>query len=210
MPCAQEYHMFSRLFSKNGVEWIVAGLGNPDKKYEGTRHNMGFIAIDHIARDKGFSVTRNRFRSLTALQKEECGQVLYMKPLTYMNRSGDAIGEAARFYKVPADHVLVLCDDISLPAGTIRIRAKGEAGGHNGLKSIISALGSSEFPRIKIGVGNNTPSGDELVEFVLGKPSAEDMKAIMSRMDDIEAAQELIKAGQLELAQSRHNRGKNE
>ena len=127
-----------------------------------------------------------------------------------LNRSGDAIGEAARFYKVPADHVLVLCDDITLPAGTIRIRAKGEAGGHNGLKSIISALGSSEFPRIKIGVGNNTPSGDELVEFVLGKPSAEDMKAIMSRMDDIEAAQELIKAGQLELAQSRHNRGKNE
>ena len=202
--------MFSRLFSKNGVEWIVAGLGNPDKKYEGTRHNMGFIAIDHIAEDKGFSVTRNRFRSLTALHKEECGQVLYMKPLTYMNRSGDAIGAAARFYKVPADHVLVLCDDITLPAGTIRIRAKGEAGGHNGLKSIISALGSSEFPRIKIGVGNNTPSGDELVEFVLGKPSAEDMKAIMSRMDDIEAAQELIKAGQLELAQSRHNRGKNE
>ena len=202
--------MFSRLFSKNGVEWIVAGLGNPDKKYEGTRHNMGFIAIDHIAEDKGFSVTRNRCRSLTALHKAECGQILYMKPLTYMNRSGDAIGEAARFYKVPADHVLVLCDDITLPAGTIRIRAKGEAGGHNGLKSIISALGSSEFPRIKIGVGNNTPSGDELVEFVLGKPSAEDMKAIMSRMDDIEAAQELIKAGQLELAQSRHNRGKNE
>ena len=193
-----------------GATYLVVGLGNIGAEYANTRHNMGFIAIDHIAEDKGFSVTRNRFRSLTALHKEECGQVLYMKPLTYMNRSGDAIGEAARFYKVPADHVLVLCDDITLPAGTIRIRAKGEAGGHNGLKSIISALGSSEFPRIKIGVGNNTPSGDELVEFVLGKPSAEDMKAIMSRMDDIEAAQELIKAGQLELAQSRHNRGKNE
>lgn len=202
--------MLSRLFSKGGVEWIVAGLGNPDKKYEGTRHNMGFIAIDHIAEKNGFSVIRNRFRSLTSLRKEDCGQVLYMKPLTYMNRSGDAIGEAARFYKVPADHILVLCDDVTLPAGTIRIRAKGEAGGHNGLKSIISVLGSSEFPRIKIGVGNNTPSGDELVEFVLGKPSADDMKAIMSRMDDIEAAQELIKNGQLELAQSRHNRGKNE
>ena len=210
MPCAQEKHMLSRLFSKGGVEWIVAGLGNPDKKYEGTRHNMGFIAIDHIAEKNGFSVIRNRFRSLTSLRKEDCGQVLYMKPLTYMNRSGDAIGEAARFYKVPADHILVLCDDVTLPAGTIRIRAKGEAGGHNGLKSIISVLGSSEFPRIKIGVGNNTPSGDELVEFVLGKPSADDMKAIMSRMDDIEAAQELIKNGQLELAQSRHNRGKNE
>lgn len=199
--------MISRLFSKNGVNWIVAGLGNPDRKYEGTRHNMGFIAIDRIAEKRGFSITRSRFRALTAVRREDCGQVLYMKPLTYMNLSGEAIGEAARFYKVPADHVIVLCDDVTLPAGTIRIRAKGEAGGHNGLKSIISCLGSSGFPRIKIGVGNDTPSGDELVDFVLGKPNEEDMKAIMSRMDDIDSAQDLIKAGQLELAQSRYNRG---
>ena len=199
--------MISRLFSKNGVNWIVAGLGNPDRKYEGTRHNMGFIAIDRIAEKRGFSITRSRFRALTAVRREDCGQVLYMKPLTYMNLSGEAIGEAARFYKVPADHVIVLCDDVTLPAGTIRIRAKGEAGGHNGLKSVISCLGSSGFPRIKIGVGNDTPSGDELVDFVLGKPNEEDMKAIMSRMDDIDSAQDLIKAGQLELAQSRYNRG---
>ena len=192
------------------MSWIVAGLGNPDSKYEGTRHNMGFIAMDHIAEKKGISVTRAKFRSLTALKKEECGQVLYMKPLTYMNRSGDAIGEAARFYKVPADHVIVICDDITLPAGTIRIRAKGEAGGHNGLKSIISALGSSMFPRIKVGVGNGAPSGDELIDFVLGKPNEEDLKAIMSRMDDIFSSQELIKEGQLELAQSRCNKGKSE
>ncbi len=192
------------------MSWIVAGLGNPDSKYEGTRHNMGFIAMDHIAEKKGISVTRAKFRSLTALKKEECGQVLYMKPLTYMNRSGDAIGEAARFYKVPADHVIVICDDITLPAGTIRIRAKGEAGGHNGLKSIISALGSSMFPRIKVGVGNGAPSGDELIDFVLGKPNEEDLKAIMSRMDDIFSSQELIKEGQLELAQSRYNKGKSE
>ncbi|MBR4798515.1 MAG: aminoacyl-tRNA hydrolase [Oscillospiraceae bacterium] len=202
--------MFSRLFKKSGVSWIVAGLGNPDSKYEGTRHNMGFIAMDHIAEKKGISVTRARFRSLTAVSREDCGQVLYMKPLTYMNRSGDAIGEAARFYKIPADHIIVICDDITLPAGTIRIRAKGESGGHNGLKSIISALGSSEFPRIKVGVGNGTPSGDELVDFVLGKPDAEDLRAIMSRMDDIFSSQELIKEGQLELAQSRYNKGKAE
>ena len=208
--CAGEHKMLSRLFKKSGVSWIVAGLGNPDKKYEGSRHNMGFIAMDHIAKKHGMYVNRSKFRALTATRKEECGQVLYMKPLTYMNRSGDAIGEAARFYKVPADHVIVLCDDITLPAGTIRIRAKGEAGGHNGLKSIISALGSNEFPRIKIGVGNDTPSGDELIDFVLGKPCEEDLKAIMNRMDDIFSAQELIKEGQLELAQSRYNRGKAE
>ena len=202
--------MFSRLFQKSGVSWIVAGLGNPDRKYEGTRHNMGFIAMDHIAEKKGISVTRAKFSALTAVRKEDCGQVLYMKPLTYMNRSGDAIGEAARFYKIPADHVIVICDDITLPAGTIRIRAKGEAGGHNGLKSIIAALGSNEFPRIKVGVGNDTPSGDELVDFVLGRPSEDDLKAIMSRMDDIYSSQELIKEEKLELAQSRYNRGKSE
>lgn len=201
--------MFGKLFGKGGgAQWIVAGLGNPDAKYDGSRHNMGFIAMDYIAKKKGFSVNRVKFQALTCLHREEAGQVLYMKPLTYMNRSGDAIGEAARFYKIPADHVIVMCDDITLPAGTIRIRAKGEAGGHNGLKSIISQLGSSEFPRIKIGVGNNTPSGDELVDFVLSSPSKEDMEAIMSRMDEIMASQDLIKEGRLELAQSRYNRGK--
>lgn len=171
---------------------------------------MGFIAIDYIAEKKGFSITRSKFKALTALRKEECGQVLYMKPLTYMNLSGDAVGEAARFYKIPADHVIVLCDDITLPAGTVRVRAKGEAGGHNGLKSIISRLGSSDFPRIKIGVGNNTPSGDELVDFVLSRPAEDDRKAIMSRMDDICESVDLIKEGKLELAQSRYNRGKNQ
>jgi len=208
MPCVQENEiMLSRLFGKGGVSWIVAGLGNPDTKYEGSRHNMGFIAIDYIAEKKRFSITRSRFQALTSLQREDCGQVLYMKPLTYMNLSGNAIGEAARFYKVPADHVIVMCDDITLPAGTIRIRAKGEAGGHNGLKSIISQLGTNEFPRIKIGVGGNTPSGDELVDFVLGRPSSDDMKKIMSRMDDIMASQDLIKEGSLELAQSKYNKG---
>ena len=203
--------MFGKLFGKGGgAQWIVAGLGNPDAKYDGSRHNMGFIAMDYIAKKKGFSVNRVKFQALTCLHREEAGQVLYMKPLTYMNRSGDAIGEAARFYKVPADHVIVICDDITLPAGTIRIRAKGEAGGHNGLKSIIAALGSNEFPRIKVGVGNDTPSGDELVDFVLGRPSEDDLKAIMSRMDDIYSSQELIKEEKLELAQSRYNRGKSE
>ena len=168
---------------------------------------MGFIALDYIAQKKGFQITRSKFKALTALRKEEQGQVLYMKPLTYMNLSGDSIGEAARFYKIPADHVIVLCDDITLPAGTIRIRAKGEAGGHNGLKSIISQLGDSGFPRIKIGVGNNTPSGDELVDFVLSRPGEEDQKAIMSRMDDILSSVDLIMQGKLELAQSRYNRG---
>lgn len=196
--------MFMRRLS-GGAQWIVAGLGNPDRKYEGSRHNMGFEAIDHIAESGRFSITRNKFQALTALVRSGDTGVLYMKPLTYMNLSGNAIGEAAKFYKVPADHVIVICDDITLPAGTLRIREKGSAGGHNGLKSIIACLGSSEFPRIKIGVGDNTPSGDELIDFVLGRPSQEDKKKIEDRYEDVRKAVELIIDGDITLAQSRYN-----
>ena len=131
--------------------------------------------------------------------------MLFLKPMTYMNRSGDSIGEAARFYKVPADHVIVLCDDITLPAGTIRLRDKGSAGGHNGLKSIISQLGSDGFLRIKIGIGGDAPSGDELVDFVLGKPSKEDMEAVRKRYPDIEGAVDLMISRDFTLAQSKYN-----
>lgn len=196
--------MFAKIFS-GGVSWIVAGLGNPGKQYDGTRHNMGFLAIDYLAQKKGLDVTRNKFQALTALDRNSAGGVLYMKPLTFMNLSGNAIGEAARFYKVPAEHVLVLCDDITLPAGTLRLREKGSAGGHNGLKSIIAQLGTDAFPRIKIGVGNQTPSGDELVDFVLGQPSKADMELIRGRYEDIGEAVRLILDGEFTLAQSRYN-----
>ena len=199
--------MFRNLFRKKqtGVTWIVAGLGNPDEKYKGTRHNMGFLALDYLADRKGGSVTRRQFQGLTGTAKVGEEQVLFLKPMTYMNRSGDSIGEAARFYKVPADHVIVLCDDITLPAGTIRLRDKGSAGGHNGLKSIISQLGSDGFLRIKIGVGGDAPSGDELVDFVLGKPSKEDMEAVRKRYPDIEGAVDLMIGGDFTLAQSKYN-----
>lgn len=199
--------MFRNLFRKKqtGVTWIVAGLGNPDEKYKGTRHNMGFLALDYLADRKGVSVTRSKFQGLTGTAKVGEEQVLFLKPMTYMNRSGDSVGEAARFYKVPADHVIVLCDDITLPAGTIRLRDKGSAGGHNGLKSIISQLGSDGFLRIKIGVGGDAPSGDELVDFVLGKPSKEDMEAVRKRYPDIEGAVDLMIGGDFTLAQSKYN-----
>ncbi|MBQ9958877.1 MAG: aminoacyl-tRNA hydrolase [Oscillospiraceae bacterium] len=199
--------MFSKFFGKKGgVEWIVAGLGNPEPKYNATRHNLGFEALDYIAQKMGASVTRSRFQALTATVKNKAGeQVLLMKPMTYMNLSGNAIGEAARFYKVPAEHVIVLCDDITLPAGTLRLREKGSAGGHNGLKSIIAQLGSDAFPRVKIGCGGNAPTGDELVDFVLGKPAPEDRKAIEARWADIEKAVALMLADDFKLAQSRYN-----
>ena len=199
--------MFSKIFAKKGgVAWIVAGLGNPEPKYDGTRHNIGFEAVDHIASKMGAPITRSRFQALTATVKNKAGeQVLLMKPMTYMNLTGNAIGEAARFYKVPAERVIVLCDDITLPAGTLRLREKGSAGGHNGLKSIIAQLGSDAFLRVKIGCGGNAPTGDELVDFVLGKPAPEDRKAIAARYDDIDKAVQLMLAENFKLAQSRYN-----
>ncbi|MBQ8996177.1 MAG: aminoacyl-tRNA hydrolase [Oscillospiraceae bacterium] len=199
--------MFRNLFKRksSGVSWIVAGLGNPDTKYDGTRHNMGFLALDYLAEKRGVPITRSKFQGLTATVKYGDQQVLYLKPMTYMNLSGNSVGEAARFYKVPADHVIVLCDDITLPAGTIRLRDKGSAGGHNGLKSIISQLGGDGFLRIKIGVGGNAPTGDELVDFVLSKPSKEEMEAVRNRYPDIDGAVDLMIQGNFSLAQSKYN-----
>ena len=128
--------------------YIIAGLGNPGPDYEKTRHNIGFLTANAIAADLGVKIDRLKFKSLTAnavIAGEKC---LLMKPQTFMNNSGEAIGEAARFFKVPPENVIVISDDISLPPGTIRIRRKGSAGGHNGLKSIIAHLGSDNFPRV--------------------------------------------------------------
>lgn len=198
--------MFSNWFrKKSGVNWIVAGLGNPDEKYQGTRHNMGFLALDYISEEKNVEIARSKFQGLTAFAKYGDEQVLLLKPMTYMNRSGNSIGEAAKFYKIPADHVIILCDDITLSPGTIRLRDKGSAGGHNGLKSIISQLGSDGFLRIRIGIGGDAPSGDELVDYVLGKPSKEDMEKVQKRYPDIAAAVDLMIKGEFTLAQSKYN-----
>ena len=137
----------------SGISWLVVFLGNPGPKYAGTRHNAGFLTADAAEHLYHVSINRSRFKALTASCEIGGENVLLMKPQTYMNLSGDAVGQAASFYKIPADHVLVVSDDMSLPVGKIRIRPKGSSGGHNGLKSIIAALGSEEFPRIRLGVG---------------------------------------------------------
>lgn len=151
------------------VTWLVVGLGNPGDKYENTRHNAGFMAIDQLADRGDFPVQRLKFHALTQ-QATISGQgVLVMKPTTYMNLSGDAVAEAAAFYKVPPDHILVLCDDVSLPVGKLRIRLSGSAGGHNGLKHIIQRLGTDQFPRLKIGVGAKPHPDYDMADWVLGK-----------------------------------------
>lgn len=167
------------LFQKKPpVSWLIVGLGNPGDQYDSTRHNAGFLAVDALARQGRFSVNRVKFKALTA-QAEVGGQgALVMKPTTYMNLSGEAVGEAARFYKLPPERVLVLSDDVDLPLGRLRIRAKGSAGGHNGLKSIIQHLGTDQFPRIKLGVGGKPHPDYDLADWVLGRLQGEDRKVM--------------------------------
>ena len=139
-------------FDKNrgaGAEWLVVGLGNPGEKYENTRHNVGFLTVDELAERARVPVQKLKHRALTNTLEVGGVKVLLMKPVTYMNLSGEAVGEAARFYKLPPERVLVISDDVSLPLGKLRIRKGGSAGGHNGLKSIIQHLGTDQFPRTR-------------------------------------------------------------
>lgn len=175
------------LFSSRPVSWLVVFLGNPGLRYEGTRHNAGFMAADAFSRKHDVRISRVHFRALTA----QCGiggdQVLLMKPQTYMNLSGEAVGQAARFYKIPPEHILVLSDDITLPIGALRIRTKGSSGGHNGLKNIIEVLGTDAFPRIRIGVGSPPHPDYDTIDWVLSvfrDQDAEDMAEAASRAAD--------------------------
>ena len=186
----------------SGVSWLLVGLGNPGSKYEITRHNMGFLAVDGLARRKGFRFNKLRFRAWTAEWMVNGEKVLVMKPQTYMNLSGEAVGEAARFYKIPADHVIVISDDISLPLGKLRVRGNGSAGGHNGLKNIIAHLGTDAFPRVKVGVG--APEHD-IVDWVIGPFTANERKVIDGVLDRALGAAECIITDGVSAAQNRYN-----
>ena len=188
------------------VTHIVVGLGNPGAKYEKTRHNAGFVAIDHIAAKLGVKLDRVKFHALVCECELGGKRVLLMKPETFMNNSGVAIGEAAKFYKIPPERVIVLHDEISFDAGLFRIRRKGSAGGHNGLKSIIEHLASDGFPRIKIGVGQKPSPDYDLVDWVLGKFPKEAEAAISARLDDIHSATELMVRGEIDLAMNRYSK----
>ena len=185
--------------------WLIAGLGNPETKYDGTRHNAGYAALDYLADKWGISVSKTKFEGLWGQGEVDGHKVVLLKPLTYMNLSGDSIAPTAGFFKIPADHVIVLCDDITQNPGKLRIRPSGSAGGHNGLKSIIARLGGENFPRIRIGVGAKPHPDYDLAAWVLGKFPAEDAKALSGRYPDLEAAAKLIMDGKLSLAQSKYN-----
>lgn len=154
-------------FSKGGAEWIVAFLGNPGLKYNGTRHNAGFMAADAMEKKLGVSINKMRFKALTQTVDIGGKKVLLMKPQTFMNLSGDAIVQAANFYKVLPERVIVVSDETALPIGRLRIRRGGSAGGHNGLKSVIARLGTDQFPRIRLGVGDKPHPDYDMADWVL-------------------------------------------
>ena len=173
--------------SKGGPTWLVAFLGNPGLKYEGTRHNAGFMTADALCKKKNFSINRARFQALTAQVDLGGERVLLMKPQTYMNLSGQAVSQAARFYKIPPEHILVVSDEVSLPIGKLRIRVKGSAGGHNGLRNIIEQLGTEDFPRIRLGVGAPPHPDYDMADWVLSvfrNEDAEEMEKAAKRAAD--------------------------
>lgn len=185
--------------------WLIVGLGNPDKKYDRTRHNTGFICVDQMAAQLGTPIIRKKFDAMTAEAKIAGERVLLMKPQTFMNLSGVAVEKAASFYKIPPEHILVIFDDISLPVGKLRIRKKGSHGGHNGIRNIIDYLQSDAFPRIKVGVGAKPHPDYDLAAWVLSSYTEDEMKAIKEVADKCLAISEMIIKGQFEAAMSKYN-----
>ena len=191
--------------SSGPAEWILVCLGNYGQKYENTRHNIGFMAADRLVEKRDLKCNRLRFRALTEVIDFGEARVLLMKPQTYMNLSGEAVGEAARFYKIPADHVVVISDDISLPLGKVRVRGSGSAGGHNGLKNIIAHLGTDAFPRVKVGVGAPENPEYDVIDWVIGNFSAQEKKIIDDALDKALAAAECVIEKSVTEAQNKYN-----
>ena len=187
------------------VTHLIVGLGNPGREYAGTRHNVGFDAVTALAEHLGARIDRAKHSALTAEVSLGELRALLMLPQTYMNSSGEAVADAARFYKIPPENILVFCDDISFVPGRIRIRRSGSHGGHNGLKSITAPLSSDAFPRVKIGVGQR-PEGWDLVDWVLGRLPEADAKAVRERHGDMIDAAKLIAAGKIDDAMMRYSK----
>lgn len=187
------------------VDFIIAGLGNPGTKYEDTRHNSGFMAVEVLAEKQGVQLKKLRFKSLTAEADIGGHRCLLMKPTTFMNNSGDAIEEAAHFYKIPPENTLIIYDDITLDVGRLRIRGKGSDGGHNGMKSVILRLNTDAFPRIRIGVGKKPHPDYDLADWVLSRFTKAEGELLMPALTNAAEAAKLIAEGKLNEAMNKYN-----
>lgn len=194
-----------KTFATGPVEYIVVGLGNPDRKYENTRHNAGFIMIDFIADKIGVKINRVKFKSLVGEGNIGGSKVLLMKPSTYMNNSGEAVIEAMKFYKIPPENVIVLLDDINLDVGKMRIRSKGSDGGQKGMRSIIYLSGKDNFPRVKIGIGKKPNPEYDLASWVLSKFTKDELATLGKIAENSYEAVELIIQGKTDRAMNLFN-----
>ena len=195
----------SKQSGNNSIEYIIVGLGNPGRQYEGTRHNAGFIALNYLADQLNVKVNRIKFKSTVGEATVAGHRCLLMKPSTFMNLSGQAVTEAMRFYKIPPERVVILCDDINLDVGKIRIRRKGSDGGQNGVKNIIYLSGSDEFPRIKVGIGKKPHPDYDLKDWVLSRFNDKDKQLLKETLPKIADAVGLIVCDDIDRAMNQYN-----
>ncbi len=197
-------------FKKNRVspgppEFIIAGLGNPGAKYETTRHNSGFVFLDMLADKYGVKLNKIKFKAVCESADINSHKCLLLKPQTFMNNSGQSVREAAAFYKIPPENIIVVFDDISLECGRLRIRRKGTDGGHNGIKSIIYHLNSDNFPRIKLGVGKKPDNGMDLADWVLSSFTKDEAELMRQAAENAVSAVEMMVSGETDRAMSKFN-----
>ena len=191
--------------SASSPEFLIVGLGNPGEKYEYTRHNAGFLPLDRLCVEENFKINKIKYKSVIGEVNICSHKCIAMKPQTFMNNSGEAVREAASFYKIPPERIIVIFDDISLPCGKLRIRRKGSDGGHNGIKSIIYHLGSDNFPRIKICVGEKPHPDYDLADWVLSEFKKDEAAPLKQAIDNACDALVLMLDGEIDEAMNRFN-----
>lgn len=196
---------FKRTVPAGPPEFLIVGLGNPGREYENTRHNTGFICIDHIADECGVDIKKIEFKAVTARCTIAGHNCILMKPQTFMNLSGEAVRPCAAFFKIPAENIIVIYDDITMDVGKMRIRRKGSDGGHNGMKSIIYQLGSDNFPRIRVGIGAKPHPDYNLADWVISSFAKEDVKPLEQAAENaFEAVKEIVN-GRIDNAMNKFN-----
>ena len=191
--------------SASSPEFLIVGLGNPGEKYEYTRHNAGFLTLDRLCVEENFKINKIKYKAVIGEVNICSHKCIAMKPQTFMNNSGEAVKEAASFYKIPPERIIIIFDDISLPCGKLRIRRKGSDGGHNGIKSIIYHLGSDNFPRIKIGVGEKPHPDYDLADWVLSTFKKDEMEQLKNAVESACEAVRLIADGKTDVAMNKFN-----
>ena len=187
------------------ITHIIVGLGNPGEEYTFTRHNAGFLTLDYISQKCGCKINRLKFKALCADTQIEGKRVLLLKPQTFMNKSGEAVSEAAAFYKIPTENIIVICDDVNFDAGAMRIRKKGSDAGQRGVRSIIEHMNSEAFPRIKMGVGKKPSPDYDMADWVLSKFSKEEEIKLYAAIENAYDAVMLMLSGKTEQAMSKYN-----